>query len=482
MGVVNSFTREIDTADRIVRMQRSLAMQQLGTMGVAPGPGQIGVQSLEYQLYVLTYGDSEFKLYKDLAKVPVFNLVHEYNVLQNYGSSVGGFVGMGALPPVNNSFFKRGWAMVKFAMDARMVPQQMLEIESAVGNYVGVETRNSIMSLMGKVENALFWGDSSLNEFTFDGVKTQVSRAFPSNVIDMRGKVLDPGTLENLALAVRQNWGDPELTKLYAPPAVLTPFTVNYIQNQRMIPGLWQGGSGNPFSYWDTQYGRILLRDDRFAERDITGNGGRPVTSMVNVPQGLPSAPTSAPTLGTPAADPASKFNTSLGTPGGYFAYCYAYGNAVGITVASPISSVVQVQDGQSVQLTIPVTGVMPAPTFIRVYRQTLSSPTATPSYDGMQMVTDIPVTVPSTTWTDQNLDLPGTFAAFLINVSKDGAHIGKLGDVRRFELAPVTMAYWFVSVWYGMLIMPGPQWSFVLKNIGAANTGTQPVNTFYPA
>lgn len=477
---VNAANRLIDKSDRIVQMQRAMATQQLGTLGVAPGPGQIGVQSLEDQLYILTYGDAEFKLYRDLETVPVFNLVHEYNVLNYYTSAVGAAVGMGALPPVNNSNFARGWALVKFYEDVRMIPQQMLEIESSVGNYAGVETRNSIMSLIGKVNHHLYWGDSTINQFAMDGVYAQVSRAFPNNVIDLRGSALTPDYLERAALLVRQNWGSVSQCKLYASPAVITPFTVNFLQNQRVIPSMWEGGTGNPFSYWDTQFGRIYIRDDRFAERDPF-NGSAPITSLPVALPNMPPAPTAAPTVSAPAADSLSQFNAQ--TPGGYFAYCYAYKNSVGVSVASPISSVVNVQNGQSVTLTIPTVGVQPAPQSIYIYRQQLSSATATPSYSGMQLMAEVPATisVSGTTYVDRNLDLPGTYTAFLINTSKDGAHIGKLGDVQKFDLAPVSMAYWFVTAWYGMLIMPGPQWSVILKNVGGSQIGT-PVNAGYAA
>lgn len=490
----NSWTRTLDKGNRIVEMQKSMAMQQLGTLGVSPGPGQIGVQSLEGQLYILTYGDSEFKLLSDLDKVPAFNWVHEFNVLQNYGSAVGAAIGAAALPPVNNSYFKRGWAEIKFYGDYRSIPQQLLEIESSVGNYVGVETRNSLMSLVGKVNHSLYWADSSLNQFQFDGARKQVSTQFPGNVIDARGGNLTPGILEQAALQIRNNWGNPAFSRFYCSPAVLTPFTLAYIPNQRAIPMLWEGTAGNPFSAWDTQYGRVVLRDDRFAERDPF-NGPAPLTALSYIPQGLPPTPTVAPTVGSPAADGASQFTAGgagiPATPGGYFSYAYAFKNAVGVGMISPFSTPVNVANGQSVQLTIPTAGINPTPMSIVIYRSNGGSvgfggaaASFTPAASQFQLLTEIPATISisGTSYTDENADLPGTYTGFMLNTTKDGMHIAKLGDTQKLELAPVTMAYQFVNVWYGTLIVPAAQWSILVKNLSGGNGTSVPVNAAYSA
>lgn len=493
----NSWTRTLDQSMRIVEMQKAMALQQLGTIGVSPGPGQLGVQSLEGQLYILTYGDSEFKLLQDIQKVPAFNWIHEFNVLQNYGSSVGAAIGAAALPPVNNSYFKRGWAEIKFYADYRAIPQQLLEIESAVGNYVGVETRNSLMTLMGKINHQLYWGSSALNQFEFDGVYKQVLAQFPGNVIDARGGSLTPTILEQSALQVRNNWGNPQFCNFYCDPAVITPFTLSYIPNQRAIPMLWEGTAGNPFAAWDTQYGRVKLRDDRFTEREPYV-GTAPIQTLSYIPQGLPPTPTAAPTVSAPATDAASQFTAGgagvPATPGGYFSYAYAYKNSVGIGMSSPASAPVNIANGQSVQLTIPTAGVNPAPQSIVIYRSNGSAPgtgtyagataTFTPNLSQFQLLTEIPATISTsgTTYTDENADLPGTYTGFLANVTKDGMHIAKLGDVQKLELAPVTLSYQFVSTWYGCLIVPAAQWTVIVKNLAGGNGTTVPVPAGYAA
>ncbi len=473
----NALGSNMDVLQNIMAAQRAMGLEQFGTLGGSPGPGQIGVQSMETDLYLLTYGNREFKLLNDLDKVSVYNWIHEFNMLSDYGSNVPVGVGAGALPPVNNSYFKRGYANVRFLGDLRMIPQQMLEIESAVGDFVGEQTRDSLSTLTGKTSHMLYWGNSSIDEYNFDGIYTQLKASdyATSNILDNRNTPLNPTNVEEASLIVRGNWGDTALLKMYAPPAVMSSFNIAYQQYFMTIPSMWNNKSGNPFSGWDSQFGDIKMRDDRFSERTVYMNGGgKPLTATPqNVPQGAPSTPTVAPTLTVNASDANSLFNTN--TPSGgstiggttQLAYCFSYLNTTGEGVASPIATTTTVvANGDSVTITIP-TNVTPVPTGIRIYRQAVASG-ATASYTGMQFMTDINVTAGSATtvYTDENEDIPGTYTVFFVNTAKNAVHLGKMGQVRKYEFAPINMSYWFGTFFYGMLIMPAPQWHVVIKNV----------------
>ena len=105
-------SQSIFMQESVMELQSALANQYLGALGQFPGPGQVGVQSLESEFYILTYGDSEFKGLADIEAVPVANLVHFYQMLTDYGSDVPAAVGPAALPPINQSFYQRGFAEV----------------------------------------------------------------------------------------------------------------------------------------------------------------------------------------------------------------------------------------------------------------------------------------------------------------------------------------------------------------------------------
>ncbi len=485
---ITQFSGGFEQARSVYRMQQAMAQQQLGTLGAVPGPGQIGVQSLEQLLYIGTYGDNEAKIITDLQKIPVFNLVHQWTQEQYYGAGIPSAVGLGALPALNNGYYRRGYAYVKFYADTRMIPQQMLDIEPAVGNLIGRYTTDSFMKLVADVNHDIYLGNSDVNEFAMDGVDKQVQQYAPNNYLDARTANLSPALVEYMSAVVRGNFGDATMNRVYASPAVITPFTINYIQQQRTLPILWDGSGGNPFAQWNAQWGPAMFRDDRFAEFD-TMNGFAPVTSFSNgaAPQGIPPAPTAAPTVGTPATDVNSQFTatTASSVPGavattaglnggstGYYAYCYAYRNANGMSIVSPISTVVTIANGQSVALSGPTSGVTPAPSSIRIFRQQLAASGDTPSYSGMQAIPeDQAVTVSASGWTytDTNSDIPGTYKVFFINTSMGGAHLGRLGPMRKYELAPVNLGYWYVVGWWGMLVVPVPWWHVVVKNVSGS-------------
>lgn len=498
LGLQSQMTQSFETTRNVLRLQQSMAMQQLGTLGAVPGPGQVGVQSLEEMLYIGTFGDNEAKIITDLENVPVFNLIHEFNVEQYYASAVPAAVGLGALPPVNNGYYKRGFAYVKFYADTRMIPQQMLDIEPAVGNLIGRYTTDSFMNLVAQVAHDIYNGDSDVNQFQMDGVYKQVKTQAPNNVLDARTANLSPSLVEYMSALVRMNFGDASMNRIYTSPAVLSPFTSNFTQYTQIIPQLWDGSAGNPFREWSAQFGPAKFRDDRFTEFDPF-NGFAPIQNFNNgvQPQGIPPAPVAAPTVTVNSNDPNSLWGAPVnGVPGavvthagengsstGYYAYCYAYINPNGMGIVSPITAVQTVNDGDSVTLSGPTAGVNPAPTAVRIFRQQLSSATATPSYSGMQAIPeDQPVTVSSSGWTytDTNSDIPGTYKVFFINTNRGGAHLGRLGPMRKYELAPVNLGYWYVAGWWGMLMMPVPWWSVVVKNV--SGTSLPSINAAYAA
>jgi len=51
---------------------------------------------------------------------------------------------------------------------------------------------------------------------------------------------------------------------------------------------------------------------------------------------------------------------------------------------------------------------------------------------------------------------------------------------MRKYELAPVNLGYWYAVGWWGMLIMPVPWWSVVVKNVTGVNLPL--INAGYPA
>lgn len=472
--------------ESVMELQNALANQYLGALGQFPGPGQVGVQSLESEFYILTYGDSEFKGLADIEAVPVANLVHFFQLLTDYGSDVPAAVGPAALPPINQSEYQRGFAEVRFFADLRQIPLPMLQIESSVGNLTARYTGDSLYALAGKVEHEIWQGNSSVNQWTMDGLSVQMDKSqyASSNVIDLRGAQLSPSYIEQSVEVIRMNWGPTEDLALHASPAAIQPLATNFLSNQRVIESLWNGGAGNRFSRWDAQFGTILFRDNRFTEKDPFSPAPKQSGQNLGIGQNAPPNPTAAPTLTVNSTDSASLFvnGTNVAAPG-YYAYCYEYINAAGKSLVSPISALVDISAGGSVTLSIPIS-VSPAVTGIRIFRNQnpYSSASATPQYKDMQIMGDYSVgsQVGTFTYTDENADIPGTYDAFILNRNKGAVHLGRLGEVKKYDLAPISMAQWFFTAFFGMLIVPAPQFHVRLKNVLGGVLPTQAVPAAY--
>ncbi len=479
-------SQSIFMQESVMELQSALANQYLGALGQFPGPGQVGVQSLESEFYILTYGDSEFKGLADIEAVPVANLVHFYQMLTDYGSDVPAAVGPAALPPINQSFYQRGFAEVRFFSDLRQIPLPMLQIESSVGNLTARYTGDSLYALAGKVEHEIWQGDSSVNQWTMDGLRVQMnnSQYAGTNVIDTRGSQLSPSWMEEGVENIRMNWGPTQDLALHTSPAAMQPLATNFINNQRVIGSLWNGGTGNRFSRWDAQFGSVLMRDNRFTEKDPFSPAPKTAGQNLGIGQGAPPNPTVAPTLTVNTADANSLFiaGTNIAAPG-YYAYCFSYINSSGKSLTSPISALVNVAAGDSVTISLP-TSVSPAVTGIRIFRNQnpYASSGITPAYKDMQIMGDYAVgsQVGTFTYTDENSDIPGTYDAFILNRNKAAIHLGRLGEVKKYDLAPISMAQWFFTAFFGMLIVPAPQFHIRLKNLVGGVLPTQAVPAAY--
>lgn len=489
--VINPIYNQTTTAqgiylqEQVMEMQNAMANQYLGSLGQFPGPGQVGVQSLESDFYILTYGDSEFKGLADIEPVPVASLIHFYQLLSQYGSDVPAAVGPAALPAINQSDYQRGFAEVRFFADLRQLPLPMLQIESSVGNLTGRYTADSLYALAGKVEHSLWHGNSGINQWEMDGLKVQLanSQYAASNVIDARGGQLSPAWIEQAVEVIRMNWGSTRNIRLHTSPAAMQPLATNFIDNQRVIGSLWNGGTGNRFSRWDAQFGTVLFRDNRFTEKDPFAPSPKLAGQNLGIGQNGPINPTTAPTVTANATDAASLWTSSGYSPAGYYSYCYEYINGGGKSLASPISAPVQVAAGGSLTLSIPI-NVSPQVTGIRIFRNSVpyASATTTPAYSDMQIMADVSVgsATVTFTYTDENADLPGTYDAFFLNGNKAAIHLGRLGEIKKYDLAPITMAQWFFTAFFGMLIVPGPQWHVHIKNLQGGVLPTQSVPAAY--
>ena len=109
------------------------------------------VEDLENTLKVLTFRESDIKLWKKVTKLPAFNTVEEYNQQLEYGTVGHSFVDEGGLPEDDSPMYKRQAELVKFMGTTRSVSHPMQLVSTMVGNLIEQEVKNGTMKLLRDV-------------------------------------------------------------------------------------------------------------------------------------------------------------------------------------------------------------------------------------------------------------------------------------------------------------------------------------------
>lgn len=424
--------------------------------GVAPGVGfPLRTESLEATLKNLTYEMDEIKLFKSIAKVPASNTVEEFNRLISYGEGGAtsfnqGFFAEGALPDEQDSTYERVTVLIKFLGVVGRVTHVANTIRAAHGNVIALETMNKTMELLRNLENALFFGDSSLIPEQWDGIFKLVSDGAPDNVIDLRGGPLTEEALNDFLLIIRENFG--MATDAYFGTGPFADLAKQVYDRQRFAYAPAPGTLGATVTAFQGQHGRINLHDHVFitpgalARANGLGKADRrPLAPSVTV------SPAAAP-------DPASQFGAS--DAGTYF-YRIVAGNKHGLSVPVNTASVA-VAAGDEVTFTISDGGQ--DTTFYEVYRTPIGGAVA-----DAKLMTRVARTGGTQVITDQNADLPGTSKGFCLMQNQRSFSWSQLLPMTRIPLAAIDTSIRWAQVIYGAIKMYTPTKNVVIKNIGRA-------------
>lgn len=468
-GYLSSFGPEAQ--NQLQSLNKALMTTGLNGVGT-PGDGSpVRVQSLEQMLRNITFTMSDLRLWPQIQRVPAYNVVEEYNILRAYGGRSGLFAGEGALQPANDSLYERMFATIKFMVEVREISHPAILIQSAVGDIVTRYATDATMNILGKLENALFFADSSLSQFSFDGIKKQVELwGDDTQILDKRGQGLTPDDIEISANILRSHFGRVQKSKMYMAPGVLADFTRNWIPFQRTFSGDWKGQTGNPFSAWQSQFGDVEFQDDVFL---VPPNNGKLPTNPLVQPGGVPATPGTPIVAAAVSTLPTGAVNTSVTTsefdsvtPGGTFYYFYSANNSYGESMASAASNAVTVANGQFVSLTISRILTQPLASFYKIYRGTQANGS---DAQYMTSVKDPGGSSSTFVFVDANQDIPGTGSVFLLDMSPGVLEFKQLGPMMKLDLAPINLMYRFALVLYGTPVLTQPTKAVILKNVGAS-------------
>jgi hypothetical protein len=445
------------TVDEVADLRKALyAGQDVNDPGVAPGVGfPLRVESLEATMKNLTFEMDEIKMFKTIPKVPATNTVEEFNRLVSYSAAGNnrfnlGFMTEGDLPEEIDSTYQRVTVLVKFLGGVGRVTHVANVIRASTGNVIALETMNKTMEILKNLENALFFGDSSLIPEQFDGLAKLIEDGAPNNVVDLRGGPLTEEIMNDVLLQVRDNFG--MATDGYFGTGAFADLAKQVLDRQRFPVAPAPGVLGATVNAFQGQHGKINLHDHVFIQP-----GPAVPAAGVGRTDRRPNAPsiTVAPAAG---ADPASQF---IAADAGTYIYQVVAGNRYGLS-APVVSAGVVVAAGDGVTFTVQDNGQ--APTFYEIYRTTIGGAAAT-----ARLMTRVARTGATQVVTDLNADIPGTTQGFVLMQNQRSFSWAQLLPMTRIPLAAIDTSIRWAQVVYGTVKMYTPAKNVLIKNIGRA-------------
>jgi hypothetical protein len=429
------------------------------------GGGALRVQSLESSLKVLTNTQRHYKFWQEVPKLPAYSTVEEYNVLNQYGPDTGGFNFEGVLPEQDDTQYTRQVALTKFLGTTRQVTHPLTLVRPAHGDVIALENQNGILWLLRRLENAFFYGNSTLmyNNGTgasFDGIQQQISA---SNVIDMLGNPLSEEVIEEAASVVAQAYGTP--THMFLGFRAMSDFSKTVYSKERFLPQQASIDANGNVGYFinsiNTQFGPIGLRPDVFITTTVAEG------AVSGLSPNAPVAPASI-AIGSPTG---STGNFAKDGPGVY-TYSAALGNNYGESAVCASQSVTitsaEIGAGNYVPLTVTngtVGSVLPQ--YVSIYR---SQPNGSVRYRIITTPVSSQASSGTTVVNDTDFIMAGTSEAYLGEMSTQVLAFKQLSPLMKMDLAIVAPAYRWMILLYGVLVMYAPAKWVRMVNIGTSS------------
>jgi hypothetical protein len=457
----------VGTAQEVEDLNKALktgitGYERGGDQGQASNPSgsPLRVESLESTLKVTTYNERHIVFWRDIPKLPAFNTVEEFNQLNSYGNQGGYFVPEATLPESSDSRYDRKVVQVKYLGTTRAVSHVMTLVRPAHGDVIALETLNGTRDILKVLENALFFGDSACVTYEFDGIRKQLTDAWGStttheNIVDMRGQPLDEKTLGDAARVIIDNFGFP--TTMYMGFQVMQDLNALFFPKERlnMMQGnIAQGQAGFALNAFQTVGGAYDFRPSVFLKP------GRALPSAsVGTSANVPAIAGVTISGGGPTSNALSKM-----AAGSHDYYCTVE-NRFGESAGSALLATVTYAAGEQSVLTIASidNAGSDAVTAVNLFRCVAGA--GTPKF----MVRLPTAAATSITYTERDLNQPGTSEAFLLQMDVDVLSFKQLAPFTKIPLATIDPSIRWTQVLYGTPAVYQPRKAVWLKNIGKA-------------
>lgn len=418
---------------------------------VAAGDGfALRTESLDQTLRNVTYRMKHIRLWKLLAKAQAYNTVEEWNQIQEYGQALGNFISEGALPRADDASYERKFAQVKFLGVTRAVTHVMSLVRAAHAPAIAQETISGTMALLRSVEDALFYGDSSLDSRQWDGFVKQIEDETPAdNIRDLRGAVLTEADLEEggVTMGDAPNYGTP--THLLLNPRAKSQALRSFYSQARypLLDKPTTGTIGLDVARFTTSMGDVNFVADTFIN---LGLRVQPSASLGTAP--------AAPSFSVQPAAAAVSNPLFIAGDAGDYRYAIVGVGSDGKTAAVQDSGAVTVAAGDEVTMTLASGSDV---LFYEIYRTKVNAAAGTG-----QLIARVARSGATQVFTDSNATLPGTTIAIMFQMDSEAVTFRQLSPMTRVPLATIDSSVRWMQLLYGVPVLHTPGKIYMFKNV----------------
>lgn len=370
----------------------------------------------------------------------------------------------GGIGPVGNGAWTRNTEPVRF-FGVQRGTTVIANLAGALGgmfdNPIDEEEYDGTMQLLGSVERALAWGNSTIvdangNQIFYDGMYRTLKAQYPQNIIDMHGKPMTFDVISEIAASYAKQFVTTARDIAgFIPPDSLQTLQLMKTQSERNNDMTTRDGgyvAGTPIDGYRTQLGFIPFIQDVFLD---PFDGGKQALTAAD--QGAPAAPTGlSATVGAPTGSQTSNW---LSTDAGVVYYTVGAFNANGESIGTLLTTGVSAVAGDVVSLTIPnVSGALG----YRVYRG------VQPNGSDNGWIGDIASsTAASVVFVDDNSIMPNMDVALFMNKAIQNLVIAQMAPLLKLPLAIQNTTIPFGLLYLHTLAVKAPERQFMVINIG---------------
>lgn len=458
-----------NNADEYVNMlsrNLSKALATSNISGFANGTDLV-LQNLDSEFTSVLFKEDNLVKQRWIERLPSINPIFQWNRRNQYGSSRGANAfAEGNIGPVGLGSWSRNTAPVRF-FGVQRGTTVIANIASALGgmfdNAVEEEEYDGTLQLLGSVEHALTWGNSTItdsdgNDIFYDGLYRQLKATYPKNIIDLHGKPMTFDVVSEIAA---------RFAKVYVNTArdiagFLTPDSLQTLQllksqAERRDINNTDGGytAGTPIDGYNTQIGKIPFIQDVFL--DPFDGGKAPLEAADSGSPSMPSNVTAA--AGSPTGSQTSNW---LSTDAAAVYYTVSAFNAQGESLGFTTAASTAVSAGDIVTITIPnVSGAWG----YRIYRG-LQSNASDAGWIGEIATTS----TSNTTFVDDNSIMPNTDVASFMNRDQRNLAIAQMAPLLKLPLAIQNTTIPFGLLYLHTLVVKAAERQFMVVNIGKSD------------